>query len=103
MKATAKVLVLALLVHAAGTAAQDRSTALDKAYQEARAAYIALQEARARRDRGAESQPGERQSSASGGSHPTANYFARQALLEQQVELARQRYQAALKRWNDLK
>ena len=103
MKTTAKALVLALLVYAAGAVGQDRSAALDKAYQEARAAYIALQEARARRDRGAESQPGERQSSASGGSHPTQNYFARQALLEQQVQLARQRYQTALKRWNDLK
>ena len=28
---------------------------------------------------------------------------ARAALLEQEVELARRRYEAALKRWNDLK
>ena len=88
-------------VHAAS--AQNRSAELDKAYDEARAAYNALQEAEARRDRGVESLPGERQGSAAGGSRPTGNYFARQAILEQQVELARQRYETAMKRWNDLK
>ena len=31
------------------------------------------------------------------------NYFARQAILEQDVEGARKRYEAAMKRWNDLK
>jgi hypothetical protein len=103
MKATANALALALLLSSIGATAQNRSADLDKAYEEARAAYNALQEAAARRDNGVESLPGERQSSAAGGSRPTGNYFARQAILEQQVELARQRYQAAMKRWNDLK
>jgi hypothetical protein len=103
MKGTATTLALALLVCAAGAFAQNRSAELDKAYEEARAAHSALQEAEARRDRGAESLPGERQSSASGGSRPSENYFARQAILEQEVELARRRYDAAMKRWNDLK
>ena len=88
----------------AGTAAaQERSAQLDKAYEEARAAYNALKDAETRRDQGVESQPGERASSAAGGSRPTENYFARQAALEQEVELARRRYEAAMKRWNDLK
>ena len=51
-----------------------------------------------------ESLPGERTGSAAGGgSRPNENYFARQAILEQEVESARKRYEAALKRWNDLK
>lgn len=103
MKATAKALALALLFCAASAVAQNRSAELDKAYEEARASYNALQAAEARRDRGVESLPGERQSSAAGGSRPNENYFARQAILEQEVELARRRYDAALKRWNDLK
>ena len=102
-KALALLVPLALLLFATDVCAQDRSARLDKAYQEARAAYNALQEAQERRDSGVESLPGERQSSASGGSHPAGNYFVRQAILEQQLELARQRYQAAMKRWNDLK
>src|SRR5438067_6594783 len=103
-KASMKRLVLALLLVAAtGVAAQNRSAELDKAYQEARDAYNALQQALARRDPGMESLPGERTGSAAGGSRPNENYFARQAILEQEVELARKRYEAALKRWNDLK
>ncbi|HEX7053707.1 MAG TPA: hypothetical protein VF211_07205 [Burkholderiales bacterium] len=103
MTGKAFALAVALLAGAAGAAAQNRSAELDKAYQEARAAYNALREAEERRDRGAESLPGERQSSVAGGSRPTENYFVRQAILEQQVELARRRYEAAMKRWNDLK
>src|SRR5689334_1271425 len=82
-------LAIALLLCAAGAAAQNRSAELDKAYEDARAAYNDLQAAEARRDSGVESQPGERQSSAAGGSRPTGNYFARQAILEQEVEQAR--------------
>lgn len=97
-------LLLALsLVVATAAAAQNRSAELDQAYEEARAASLALREAEARRDQGVESMPGERQGSAAGGSRPSENYFARQAQLEQQVELARKRYDAAMKRWNDLK
>jgi hypothetical protein len=51
-----------------------------------------------------QSQPGERQGTASGGgSRPNEQYFGRQAQLEHEVELARRRYEAAQKRWNDLK
>lgn len=103
MKPTAIAAALASLLLAAGAAAQDRSKALDQAYEEARSAYNALQAAENRRDAGVESQPGERQSSAAGGSRPTENYFARQAILEQELEQARRRYEAAMKRWNDLK
>jgi hypothetical protein len=99
-----KRLLIALSFLVAGAAAaQDRSAQLDKAYEEARTAYNTLKAAEARRDQGVESQPGERAGSAAGGSRPTENYFARQGLLEQEVELARRRYEAAMKRWNDLK
>ena len=81
----------------------NRSAELDKAVEEARAAYLVLQEAEKRRDAGVESQPGERQGSAAGGSRPNEQYFGRQAQLEQEVEFARRRYEAAVKRWNELK
>lgn len=97
------VLTLLMAALAVAAAAQNRSAELDKAYEEARAAYNAYQQALARRDQGIESQAGERTASAAGGSRPNENYFARQAILEQQVELARQRYEATMKRWNDLK
>lgn len=98
-----RICVMGLLAASAPLAAQNRSADLDKAYEEARSAYNAWQQALARRDQGIESQAGERSASAAGGSRPNENYFARQAILEQQVELARQRYDAAMKRWNDLK
>jgi len=98
-----RFVLLALFAFATPLAAQNRSADLDKAYEEARSAYNELQRAIARRDQGIESQPGERIASAAGGSRPNENYFARQAILEQQVELARQRFEATMKRWNDLK
>jgi Ni/Co efflux regulator RcnB len=102
-----KRLVLSILLLAApllATAQTNRSAELDKAYEETRAAYLALQEAEKRRDQGLESQPGERQGTAGGGgSRPNDAYFGRQAQLEHEVELARKRYEAAAKRWNDLK
>jgi hypothetical protein len=97
------VFLALLLAAATPLAAQNRTAELDKAYEEARAAYNQYQQALARRDQGIESQAGERTASAAGGSRPNENYFARQAILEQQVELARQRYEATMKRWNDLK
>ena len=97
-------LVLVLLAaFSIGVYAQNRSAQLDQAYDEVRSSYIALQQVTARRDQGIESLPGERTGSAAGGSRPNENYFARQAILEQEIELARKRYEAALKRWNDLK
>ena len=103
-----RVLPFLLMALAAVAAAQtggapSAASALDKAYEEARAAQRALQEAEARRDQGVESQEGERSGTAAGGSRPNSNYFARQAVLEQDVEQARKRYEQALKRWNDLK
>jgi outer membrane protein assembly factor BamD (BamD/ComL family) len=103
MKRLVSFVLLALLALALPAAAQNRSAELDKAVEEARAAYNAYQQALARRDQGIESQAGERTASAAGGTRPNENYFARQAILEQQAELARQRYDAAMKRWNDLK
>jgi Ni/Co efflux regulator RcnB len=101
-----KRLLLALLLAASSSvlmAQANRTAELDKAVEDARAAYLALQEAEKRRDAGIESQPGERQGSAAGGSRPNEQYFGRQAQLEQEVEFARRRYEAAVKRWNDLK
>ena len=98
-----RLLVLSLLAFATTVAAQNRTAELDRAYEDTRSAYIALQQAIARRDQGGESLPGERTGSAAGGSRPNENYFARQAILEQDVDNARKRYEAALKRWNDLK
>jgi hypothetical protein len=101
-----KRLALALLLAAFSSvlmAQANRTAELDKAVEEARAAYLALQEAEKRRDAGIESQPGERQGSAAGGSRPNEQYFGRQAQLEQEVDFARRRYEAAVKRWNDLK
>ena len=83
--------------------AQNRGAELDKAVEEARSAYLALQEAEKRRDAGVESQAGERTGSAAGGSRPNEQYVGRQAQLEHEVEFARRRYEAAQKRWNDLK
>jgi Tfp pilus assembly protein PilV len=83
---------------------QNRSAELEQAYQETRAAFLALQAAEQRRNEGIESQAGERQGTAAGGaSRPTENYFARQAQLDLEVEQARKRYETAAKRWNDLK
>src|SRR5688500_18975744 len=99
-----KALIVVFAVLVAGVAAaQDRSSELDKAYEEARAAAIALKDAEARRDQGIEPQEGERLGTSSGGTRPTPQYLGRQQLLEHEVEMARRRYEAALKRWNDLK
>jgi len=98
-----RLLAASLVALSTLAAAQDRTTELDRAYEETRSAYIALQQVTARRDQGVESQAGERTGSAAGGSRPNENYFARQAILEQDVEAARKRYETALKRWNDLK
>ena len=98
-----RFLLVALLFAATAVCAQNRTADLDRAYEEVRNSYTALQQALARRDQGVESLPGERTGSAAGGSRPNENYFARQAIVEQDVELSRKRYEAALKRWNDLK
>jgi len=101
-------LTLLVTLYASAALAQqaapvDTRSALDKAYEEARSAQLALQAAEAKRDQGAETQGGERSGTAAGGSRPNENYFARQAVLEQEVMQARKRYEEAQKRWNDLK
>jgi len=96
-------LIVALLTTSSLVFAQNRSAELDKAYEEARAAGLALKEAEKRRDEGVEPQAGERQGSATGGTRPTEQYLGRQMQLEMDVEQARKRNEAALKRWNDLK
>ena len=98
----ALVVVFSMLA-ASVTVAQDRRTELDKAYEEARSAQLSLKEAEARRDQGVEPQGGEVQGTASGGTRPSEQYRGRQMMLEQEAEAARRRYEAALKRWNDLK
>jgi hypothetical protein len=98
----ALVLVFSVLLPFAALG-QDRRSELDKAYEEARTAYQALKDAEARRDQGIEAQAGDRQGTASGGTRPTEQYFGRQQLLEHELEMARRRYDAALRRWNELK
>jgi hypothetical protein len=96
-------LLITLYASAALAQAPDTRSALDKAYEEARGAQLALQTAEAKRDQGVETQEGERTGLATGGSRLNQNYFVRQAILEQKVEAARKRYESAMKRWNDLK
>ena len=98
----ALVFVFSVLV-AFAALAQDRRSELDKAYEEARAAYLALKDAETRRDQGIEAQAGDRQGTSAGGTRPTEQYLGRQQLLEHELEMARRRYDAALRRWNDLK
>jgi hypothetical protein len=98
-----RLLIVALLATSSLVFAQNRSAELDKAYEEARAAGLALKEAEKRRDEGVEAQAGDRQGSATGGTRPTEQYLGRQMQLEMDVEQARKRNEAALKRWNDLK
>lgn len=83
--------------------AQNRGAELDKAVAEARSAYLALKEAEQRRDQGIEPQAGERLGTAAGSTRPSEQYVVRQSELERAVELARLQYEAAMKRWNDLK
>jgi hypothetical protein len=55
-----RLLIVALLTTSATVFAQNRSAELDKAYEEARAAAFALQEAEKRRDQGVEVQARDR-------------------------------------------
>ncbi|HXM82914.1 MAG TPA: hypothetical protein VN929_13420 [Burkholderiales bacterium] len=92
-----------VLLAASAAVAQERTSELDKAYEEARAACTALEQAEARREQGREPLPGERLGTAAGTSRLTEPYFERQAMLEQEMERARERCAQAMKRWNDLK
>ena len=96
-------LLLTLYAGAAIAQAQDNRSALDKAFDEARAAQLALQAAEAKREQAIEPQLGERTGNATGGSRLNENYAVRQLAVDQEVAAARQRYALAMKRWNDLK
>jgi len=100
-----RILLLMLMLSMSAALAQtpDNRSPLDKAFDEARAAQLALQAAEAKRERGVEPGIGERTGNATGGSRLNENYAVRQAALDQEVNAARQRYEIALKRWNDLK
>ena len=97
------VVLLALVISSLATAQSNRGAEPDKAVEETKAAYLALKQAEQRRDEGITPGPGDRLGSAAGGTRPSEQYLGRQVQLEQEVELARKRYEAAQKRWNDLK
>ena len=97
------ITTICLLAWSTFALAQNRGAELDKAVEEARAAYLALKEAEQRRDQGIEPQAGERIGTAAGSTRPTEQYVVRQSELERAVEIAQLRYEAAMKRWNDLK
>ena len=92
-----------LLLAATALSAQERMSDLDQAYEDARVECTALKDLEARREEGREPLPGERLGTVSGKSRLTEKYFARQAMLEQDLESARERCEQAKKRWNDLK
>jgi hypothetical protein len=101
-----RLLILVVILFASSAFAQPqetRTSMLDRAYAEVRAADAAVKAAEAKRDQGEEPQGGERSGTATGFSRLNENYFARQQALEQEIAAARKRYDDAVKRWNDLK
>jgi len=101
-----RLLMLVVILFAGSAFAQPletRTTLLDRAYDEVRAADAALKAAEAKRDLGEEPQPGERSGTVSGFTRLNENYQARQQAIEREVAAARKRYDDAVKRWNDLK
>ena len=97
-----------LLLAASALSAQEPMSDLDQAYEDARVECAALKDLEARREEGREPLPGERLGTVagknrSGKSRLTERYFARQAMLDQELESARERCEQAMKRWNDLK
>lgn len=99
------ILIVTLWASAVCAQAQEetRTTLLDRAYAEVRAADAALKAAEARRDQAEEPKPGERSGTVSGFSRLNENYVARQQAYEREIAAARKRYEDAVKRWNDLK
>jgi hypothetical protein len=94
---------VALLAGLSSAVAADRSTELDKAYQELVAAQRALDEAKAEREQVEEPKPGERIGTAKGASRLLPQYFERQRTSEQDRIAAERRYERALERWNELR
>lgn len=100
-----RILTLLITLYAGAALAQapDTRSELDKAYYDAIEAQRTLQALEAKRDQGLEPEAGERTGNIGGGTRLNESYMARQAALDRDVENARKRYEAALKRWNDLK
>jgi hypothetical protein len=101
-----RLLILIVTLYAGAVCAQaqeTRTTLLDRAYDEVRAADTALKAAEAKRNQSEEPQPGERTGTVSGFTRLNENYFARQQALELEIAAARKRYDDAVKRWNELK
>jgi hypothetical protein len=97
-----RVLLIGLAL-AAAAAAQPGSSELDRAYNEMLAAQAALQKAENARGPGVEPQPGERVGIVGGGSRLSDEYWERQKQLEDDVERARKRLDAAIVRWNSVR
>jgi hypothetical protein len=95
--------VVLLLAGVSSAVAADRSTELDKAYEELVAAQRALDEAKTEREQIEEPEPGERIGTAKGGSRLLPQYFERQRASERDRIAAEQRYERALERWNELR
>ena len=102
MKKRAFVAIV-LLAGSLGISAADRSTELDKAYQELVAAQRALEEAKGQREQVEEPEPGERIGTAKGGSRLLPQYFERQRASARDLAAAEERYERALERWNRLR
>jgi hypothetical protein len=98
-----KRLVFVFLLAASAVSAQERLSDLDKASEDARVECTALKDAEAQREQGREPLPGERLGTVAGKSRLTEKYFERQAMLDQELEHARERCEQAMQRWNDLK
>ncbi len=96
------VIVFSLLA-AFAAAAQDRSAQLERAHEEVVAAFNALKDAEARRERGIEPLPGERIGTVKGRSRFADEYHTRQKALEAELAAARARLERALARRNELR
>jgi hypothetical protein len=83
--------------------AADRTSRLDAADAEVRAATQALEDAKARMEQGAEPLPGERTATAFGTTRLNDGYFARQQALQLELDRANARLEEAYRRRNDAK
>ena len=92
-----------LLAGSFSAVAADRSSELDKAYQELVAAQIALEEAKDRREQVEEPESGERIGTAGGKSRLAPEYFERQRSTDRDLIAAELRYERALERWKQLR
>jgi hypothetical protein len=99
-----RVLLIGLaLALAATVAAQPGGSELDRAYDEMLAAQTELQQAEVALQLGVEPHPGERLGTVGGGSRLSDEYWEREKRLEDDVERARKRLDAAIVRWNSVR